>query len=419
MLYDNAQLARAYLHAWAALGIERYREIAVGVLDYMIRELTTDDGAFASSQDADTEGIEGLTFTWRAAEIREVLGRVAAARFAEAYGVTDEGNWEDVTILSRVWPAIDEPPFRDDAAFEAELAESRARLLERRATRPQPARDDKALAAWNGLAIAAFAEAGRLLGEPRYTEAAVRAATTIVDGLLAADGSLQRSWKDGRAVGAGVLEDHAHLAEGLLALYETTFDERWFVIARGLADRILERFADPAGGFFDTASDHERLITRPKDPQDNAVPSGGAMATTVLLRLAAWTGEGRYRDAAERAIGTVTPFLARYPTGFAQWLVAASLAASDVVEVAIVGDPADAATRQVLGPVWSAWRPAQVLAVAGPAAIASSAVPLLHDRVAQNGRPTAYVCRGFVCDLPVTTADALEEQLRGVPDMGD
>ena len=171
-----------------------------------------------------------------------------------------------------------------------------------------------------------------------------------MDGLLAADGSLKRSWKDGRAVGAGVLEDYAHLAEGLLALYETTFDERWFSIARGLADRILERFADPAGGFFDTASDHETLITRPKDPQDNAVPSGGAMATTVLLRLAAWTGEGRYREAAERALGTVAPYLARYPTGFAQWLVAASFAASDVVEVAIVGDPADAATRELLAP---------------------------------------------------------------------
>jgi uncharacterized protein YyaL (SSP411 family) len=415
MLYDNAQLARAYVHAWAVLGTERYREIAIGVLDYMIRELSTADGAFASSQDADTEGIEGLTFTWRATEIREVLGPVAAARFAEAYGVTEEGNWEDVTILSRIWPAIDEPPFRDDPALEAELAEARARLLERRTARAQPARDDKALAAWNGLAIAAFAEAGRLLGEERYTAAAVRAATTIVDGLLAADGSLKRSWKDGRAVGAGVLEDYAHLAEGLLALYETTFDERWFSIARGLADRILERFLDPAGGFFDTATDHERLITRPKDPQDNAVPSGGAMATTVLLRLAAWAGEGRYREAAERALGTVSPYLARYPTGFAQWLQAASFVASDVVEVAIVGDPREAATRELLGPVWGTWRPQQVLAVAPGHRAPASEVPLLHDRVAIDGRPTAYVCRNFVCSLPVTDPAALVEQLRGEP----
>ncbi len=197
--------ARVYLHAWQVFGDEhgaRYREVAIEVLDYLLRELTTEDGAFAASQDADTEGIEGLTFTWRAAEIREVLGDGAPA-FTAAYGVTDDGNWEGVTILSRVWPAVTEPPPRTDRLFEARLAADRARLLERRGRRPQPARDDKALAAWNGLAIAALAEGGRLLGETRYTEAAVRAARTITIGLLAADGSLWRSWKDGRAVGAG------------------------------------------------------------------------------------------------------------------------------------------------------------------------------------------------------------------------
>ena len=415
MLYDNAQLARVYLHAWAVFGDDRYRSVAVGVLDYMIRELTTTDGAFAASQDADTDGIEGLTFTWRATEIREVLGPVAASRFGEVYGVTDEGNWEGVTILSRVWPAPDARPFRDDPSLEAELTSGRAKLLERRATRPQPTRDDKALAAWNGLAIAALAEAGRLLDEERYTAAAVRAATVVVDGLLTVGGSLGRSWKDGRASGAGVLEDYADLAEGLLALYETTFDERWFSIARGLADQILERFSDPAGGFFDTAVDHETLITRPRDVQDNAVPSGGAMATTVLLRLAAWTGEGRYRDAAERALGTVTPHLARYPTGFAQWLVAASFAVSDVVEVAVVGDPSWAVTRALLEPVWATWRPAQVLAVAPEGAVSSSVVPLLADRMAIGGLATAYVCRNFACALPVTDAAALAVQL----DAGD
>ena len=377
----------------------------------MVRELTTADGAFAASQDADTEGIEGLTFTWRAPEIREVLGPVAGARFAEAYGVSDEGNWEDVTILSRIWPADGQPPFRDDADLEADLAASRAKLLERRAARSQPARDGKALAAWNGLAIAAFAEAGRLLDRPDYADAAIRAATTIVDGLLADDGTLQRSWKDGRAVGAGVLEDYSHLAEGLLALYETTFDERWFTLARRLADQILARFEDPAGGFFDTASDHERLITRPKDPQDNAVPSGGAMATTVLLRLAAWTGEGRYRDAAERALGTVAPYLTRYPSGFAQWLVAAAFAAGDVVEIAVVGEPDEDATRALLEPVRARWRPFQVLAAAAPATVLASAVPLLHDRVAIDGQPTAYVCRDFACELPVTDPEALRSRL--------
>jgi uncharacterized protein YyaL (SSP411 family) len=408
MLYDNAQLARVYLHAWSMLGEERgarCRDVAIGALEYMLRELTTDDGAFAASQDADTDGIEGLTFTWRAAEVREVLGDAAPA-FTAAYGVTDDGNWEGVTILSRVMP-----PGPAGSEAEVAMADARARLLERRATRPQPARDDKALAAWNGLAIAAFAEAGRLLGEDRYTAAAVRAAEAIAGGLLGDDGTLRRSWKDGRAVGQGVLEDHAHLAEGLLALYEATFDERWFAIARRLADRILERFADQAGGFFDTADDHERLITRPKDPQDNAVPSGGAMATTVLLRLAAWTGEARYREAAERALGTVAPYLTRYPTGFAQWLTAAWFAAAEVREVAVVGSLDDPATRDLLAPAWGDWRPDLVLAAAAPESVATSVVPLLADRVAIDGRPTAYVCRGFVCDLPVTDAVGLRDRL--------
>jgi uncharacterized protein len=415
MLYDNAQLARIYLHASTAFkdpDSVRYRSVAVGVLDYMLRELRRDDGAFASSQDADTDGEEGSTFTWRASEIRDVLGDDEAySRFATAYGVTDDGNWEGVTILSRVWPTPTEPLIRDDEALEASLASSRARLLEARSRRPQPARDDKALAAWNGLAIATFAEAGRILREERYTAAAIGAAEAIVGGLMGDDGSLKRSWKDGRAVGAGVLEDYADLAEGLLALYETTFDERWFTLARRLADSILDRFADPDGGFFDTASDHEQLITRPKDPQDNATPSGAAMATTVLLRLAAFTGEGRYRTAAERAIGTVVPLMARYPTAFGQWLVAAAFAAGDTVEVAVIGDRSEPETEEILAPVWAEWRPFQVLAAAPPDAPAGSSIPLLRDRRQVDGKPTAYVCRDFVCQLPVTTPAALADQL--------
>jgi uncharacterized protein len=420
MLYDNAQLARMYVHAWSVTGETRYRDVAAGTLDYMIRELTTDDGAFAASQDADTDGIEGLTFTWRSPEIRDVLGDDAEL-FATAYGVTEEGNWEGVTILSRV--ASDEQLAerfeRPAAEVAARLAEARTRLLARRADRPQPARDDKALAAWNGLAIAALADALVALGtaDPRaaagYRTAAERAATTIVDGLLGEDGSLRRSWKDGRAVGSGVLEDYTHLADGLLALYEATFDERWFGTAQGLMDRVLARFADPAGGFFDTADDHERLVTRPKDVQDNAIPSGNAMAARVLLRLAAWTGDGAYRAAAERALRSVVPFVARYPTGFAQWLGAMDLAVQPIVEVAVVGAPDDPATAVLVAEARSGYRPNQVVsAVAGPGL---SRIPLLLDRVAVDGRPTAYVCRAFVCRLPVRDADALRDQLADQP----
>jgi uncharacterized protein len=418
MLYDNAQLARVYIHAWSLTGDDRYRAVAQGTLDYMIRELTTTDGAFAASQDADTDGIEGLTFTWRAPEIREVLGD-AATIFGAAYGVIEGGNWEGVTVLSRVASDDDLAVTfdLDPEAVRAQLADARERLLARRATRPQPARDDKALAAWNGLAIAALADAAAALeatdpgAAAGYLAAARQAASTITGGLLGPDGALGRSWKDGRPVGRGVLEDYTHLADGLLSLYETSFDDESFEVARALMDRVLERFGDPAGGFFDTADDHERLVTRPKDVQDNATPSGNAMAARVLLRLAAWTGEGRYRDTAEQAIRTVVPFLARYPSGFAHWLCAADLSLASVVEVALVGERDDPAMKALIMEVRLGYRPDRVVALASAGEIASSPVALLHDRVTVDGRPTAYVCRDFVCRLPVTDSLALREEL--------
>ena len=422
MLYDNAQLARVYLHAWALTGEARFRGVATGVLEYMLRELTTTDGAFAASQDADTGGVEGATFTWRADEVRSALGEDAAL-FATAYGVTDAGNWEGVSILSRARSTAELAKLYaiPGADVEARLARSRARLLEVRAARQQPARDDKALAAWNGLAIAALADAARLLrfvpgaeGEAaRYRAAAEGAANAILGGLLDARGQLGRSWKDGRSSGQGVLEDYANLADGLLALYQATFDERWFATARTLADAILDRFADPAGGFFDTAIDHEQLVTRPKDVQDNATPSGSAMATFVLLRLAALTGESRYRAAAERALATTTPYLVRYPTAFAQWLQAADFSLASVAEVAIVGDLDDPATHELLQVAGGGYAPNRVLA-ASSLAEGPSTVPLLAERTRLKGRPTAYVCRNFACRLPVTDADALRDQLAEV-----
>ncbi len=416
MLYDNAQLARVYLHAWQVTGDERYLDVATGTLDYILRELTTGDGAFAASQDADTQGTEGLTFTWRAAEVREVVGDDWAL-FEAADGVTDTGNWEGTTILSRIVSDADLAARFEltEAEVGTRLAESRRRLLARRAGRPQPARDDKALGAWNGLAIAAFADAAVALDatDPQlaagYRAAAERAAETIVVGLLGPDGSLGRSWKDGRAVGQGVLEDYAHLADGLLALYEATFDERWFATARALMDHVLVHFADPAGGFFDTADNHERLVTRPKDVQDNAVPSGNAAAVNVLLRLHAWTGEPAYRAAAELALQTVVPYVTRYPTGFARWLSAMDLSLAPVVEVAIVGVPDDPDTLALVREVRRGYRPNQVVAVS--AEPATSSIPLLEGRLALEGRPTAHVCRGMVCRLPVTAPDALRVEL--------
>jgi uncharacterized protein YyaL (SSP411 family) len=405
MLFDNAQLARVYVHAFHATGERRYLAVAEDTLGYVLRELTRDDGTFAASHDADTDGVEGATFTWSADEIRTILG-ADAAEFLDAYGVTDHGNWEHTNILSRVTAL-------GDAAAEPRLAIARSRLLAAREGRPQPARDDKALAAWNGLAIAALADASRVAPEASasaYRDAAVRCASVLLDAVRTPDGRLRRSWKDGRASHDGVLEDYTHLADGLLALYEATFDERWFTAARDLMEQVLARFGDPVGGFFDTAVDAEALVTRPKDLQDNAIPSGNAMAAAVLLRLAALTGEGGYRDAAERAHRLTAAFADRYPQGFAQWLVALDFALADVVEVAIVGDPDDAATAALRAPLDDGYRPYQVLAMAPDPAI--SVVPLLADRVAREGRPTAYVCRNFACRMPVTDAAALRAELR-------
>jgi uncharacterized protein YyaL (SSP411 family) len=417
MLYDNAQIARTYLRAWAVLSEPRYLAVARSVLEYLLRELRRDDGTFAASQDADTDGVEGATFTWTADELRDVVGDEAWPAFESAYGIRSEGNWEGRTILARLRndDEVAAATTQTSEAVAADLARARDRLLERRAMRHQPARDDKALAAWNGLAIAAFADAARLLADSdtsaadRYRDAAVNAANAILAGLRTSDRRLGRSWKDGRSSGAGVLEDYADLAAGLLAFYEATFDERWFVEAKAIADAILERFVDPAGGFFDTASDHEALVVRPKDPQDNATPSGGSMATLVLLRLGALTGDRRYSEAGERALVTVTPFLARYPTGFANWLSAAALVVDGIVELAIVGDPATAETRALLAEA-RAGDPANIV-VAASARPERSDIALLADRTMLDGRSTAYVCRDFACRLPVTDPAALRRQL--------
>jgi uncharacterized protein len=419
MLYDNAQLARVYVHAWQLASDDRYRDVAIGVLDFMLRELATPGGGFAASLDADTNGVEGATFTWMPGEVREVLGD-ASPLFEAAYGVSEAGNWEGVTILSRV---RSDAELADRFGLSAadvvrQLGAARAALFEARSARPQPARDDKVLAAWNGLAIAALAEAARALEAvapsladraAAYRDAAVRAADDVLAGLRVAPGRLRRSWKDGRATAEGVLEDHANLAEGLLALYEATGDERWFRESIDLAEGILARFADPAGGFHDTADDAEALVVRPRDLQDNAVPCGSSMAVTVLLRLAALTGEPGFRAAAERALAGVGPYLARFPTAFAWWLCALEAAHQGISEVAIVGSgpEADALVRAAS----RTYGPFRVLAASTDTA--ASSVPLMRDRFALHDRATAFVCRDFACRQPVHEPEALEALLVG------
>jgi uncharacterized protein YyaL (SSP411 family) len=415
MLYDNAQLARVYLHAWRVTGAPAYAEVARTALDFMDRDLRNPpEGGFAASLDADTNGEEGATYVWSAPEVREVLGPEADL-FGAAYDVTPNGNWEGRSILRRIRDteslAADTGLSVDEV--ERRLSGAREQLASARAARPQPRRDDKVLTAWNGLAVAAFAEAGWALGEPRYTRVAEEACAFLFAALRGTDGRLRRSWKDGRALHAGVLEDYTHLADGALALYESTFDERWFRGARELMEVVLTRFADPAGGFHDTADDHEALIARPRGLQDNALPSGNAMAVNVLLRLHALTGEARYRDAAAAALAPMAALAVRHPTAFAQWLLAIQFADAAVDEVAVIGDPRSPAGAALLEVARRGHRPWQVLAAsADPSA---SIVPLLADRVAVAGQATAYACRSFVCRQPVTLPEALAGLLLATP----
>jgi uncharacterized protein YyaL (SSP411 family) len=411
MLYDNAQLARVYLHAWQVTGETGYARVAAETLDFMAHELRNPaDGAFASSLDADTDGVEGATYTWEAAEVRALLGDDAAL-FEAAYGVIPAGNWEGRTILNRTQgdTALAAAFSRPREEVDETLTKQRMKLLRARDERPQPARDDKVLTSWNGLAIAAFAEAGRALDDEGYTRIGTEAAGFVLRELRTADGRLLRSWKDGQAQHAAVLEDHAHLAEALLTLYEATFEERWFIAARDLAELMLRHFRADDSGFVDTADDAESLIARTRSPQDSALPSGGASAVLVLLRLAALTGESRYRDVAEAAIRPMAPVAARHPTAFAAWLLAYQMASAPIHEVAIVGDPAAADTQALLATARARYRPGQVMA-ASPAPEAS-AIPLLQGRSVIDGRATAYVCHGFTCQRPAIEPQELATQL--------
>ncbi|MBM4436816.1 MAG: thioredoxin domain-containing protein [Actinobacteria bacterium] len=409
MLYDNSQLARVYLHAWQISGRPLFRRVAEETLDFVRRELTHADGGFYCTLDADAEGEEGKFYVWSADELRAVLGAPASA-FGDAYGVTPAGNFDGRNIL-HVARDLDVVAYRQSlsvAEVEATLAAGRTALLRQRATRVRPGLDDKVLTGWNGLMLAAFAEAARALARADYRATAEANADFLLRALTRDGARLHRTWRAGRATLNGFLEDYACLIEGLLELYQTTFEERWFQAARALADAMLARFADPAGGFFDTSDDHEPLVTRPKELQDNAVPSGNAMAATVLLRLHALTGEDRYAAAVAPALALVAKAAPQFPTGFGQWLCAADFALGGAREVAIVGVPGAADTEALVRTALAGYRPRQVVAMGRSE---RTVVPLLAGRVTRDGRATAYVCRHFKCEMPVTEPAALAAQL--------
>ncbi len=407
MLYDNALLARAYLHGWQVSGGAPLLDVALDTLGWALREMQGPEGGFYAALDADSEGVEGRFYVWSVAELRDVLGDDADAAIAY-FGASEQGNFEGVNVLQAHGPHPGEPA----------LARIRERLLAARERRVRPGLDDKRLTAWNALMIGALAETGAVLAAVRPrgvpTEragellgAARRCAEFVLTELRGDDGRLLRTYSDGQAKLPAYLEDHAFLLEALVTLYESTFEERWFRAAVETAEAIIDRFADPAhGGFFSTADDHETLITRRKDLEDSPIPAGGSSAAFGLLRLAALTGEQRYELAALDALRLAHEIAARHPLAFGHLLAAIDFHLTPVREVALVGDslePLETVVRARL-------RPHLVLA-ARRGDGDPSVVPLLRDRPPIGGRATAYVCERFACRAPVTDPKALADLL--------
>jgi uncharacterized protein YyaL (SSP411 family) len=417
MLYDNALLTSAYVEAWQATKDPEYRRVAAETIEYVFREMTDPAGPFYSTQDADSEGEEGKFYVWSRAEIDGVLGRDADL-FCNVYDITPSSNWEGHNIPNRPrdWESVARPLSMSADDLRARCRQLGDRLYEVRSRRVWPGRDDKVLTAWNGLMIAALAQAGAAFGEPRYVAAASRAAEFLLRHLRKPDGRLYRT----TAVGSpakldGYLEDYSFLIDGLVSLYQATFEPRWLREAVALAEVMISDFADPAGGFFYTATGHEPLITRTKDSFDGSTPSGNAMAATALVRLAALTGRDDFRERGEKTLTAFAGLMRDSPTGTGQMLSALDFHLGPVSEVAVIG-PRDAEpARRVSRAIGERFLPNVVVAAHDPATGDGSVelIPLLRDRPARGG-VTTYVCQDFACLAPAVGAEAGEAAVAGL-----
>ena len=406
MLYDNALLAVAYAEAWQVTRRADFARVLRETLDYVLREMTAPDGGFYSATDADSEGEEGKFFVWSEAEVKQILGDEAEG-FARHHDVTAEGNFEGHNIL-RV--------LRPDEAEHARWAEARRKLYQVRGQRVPPLRDEKILAAWNGLMISAMAVGGRVLGEPRYVEAAARAADFVLQRMRGSgDGRLHRAWKDGKLSGQGFLEDQAFVAQGLLDLFEASLpgadQSRWLAEAIVLSEVLEQRFADSQrGGWFMTADDGEALIAREKPLYDGAEPSGTSVALSNLLRLQAFSADEKWRLRAERAFQVVGPLLEQQPLALSEGLLALDHATDTAREVALVL-PAGSDGQPLLSVLRESFLPNKALAVVPAGSGLEAQIPFLADRAAVDGRPTAYVCEQGRCQLPTSDPEVLRQQL--------
>jgi uncharacterized protein len=408
MLYDNALLSRAYLDGYLITKNEFYREISQEILDYVMREMTSSEGGFYSSQDADSEGKEGAFFVWMAGEIESILGEDSEL-FCRYFGVTPEGNFEGKNILHVPRPAglVARLNNVSEAELQGIIRKRKPLLFSTREKRVKPERDEKILTAWNGLMLRSFAEAAAAFGRDDYRDAAVRNAEFLIS-RLSADGQLLRSYKDGQARFNGYLDDYACLADGLISLYEATFDERWIREACLVSGQMIEKFRDPQGaGFFLTPENHESLIHRPKEFIDNATPSGNSVAVSALLRLWKLTGDSRWSGPAVSILESMAGVMAHQPAACAHMLCALDFHLGHPKEIAVVGNPQEEKTRLFLREIFEAYLPNKVVACG-----MDGGVFLLENRPQIEGVPTAYVCEDFVCKAPVTTPAELLQNLK-------
>ncbi|MFJ8024865.1 thioredoxin domain-containing protein [Streptomyces sp. NPDC096311] len=408
MLYDNALLCRVYAHLWRTTGSELARRVALETADFMVGELRTNEGGFASALDADSDDgagkhVEGAYYVWTPRQLREVLGAEDGELAARYFGVTEEGTFEEGSSVLQL-------PQQDELFDAQKVAGMRRRLLAARAERPAPGRDDKIVAAWNGLAVAALAETGAYFDRPDLVDAAIAAADLLVRVHLDDRARLSRTSKDGQAgANAGVLEDYADVAEGFLALASVTGEGVWLEFAGLLLDQVITQFTDPeSGALYDTAADAERLIRRPQDPTDNATPSGWSAAAGALLSYAAQTGAEPHRTAAERALGVVKALGPRAPRFIGWGLAVAEALLDGPREVAVVGPEGHTLTKALHRTALLGTAPGAVVAVGTPE---SDELPLLAGRPLVQGEPAAYVCRNFTCDAPTTDPDRLRTAL--------
>jgi uncharacterized protein YyaL (SSP411 family) len=425
MLYDNAQLAQSYLRAWQATGDTFFRHVAEETLDYVAREMTSPSGGFYSAQDADSEGEEGRFFVWTDQEVKQILGVDDAALFTRYYDVTPRGNWEGKNILNMSAPAEN---FARSLGIEAEAFQERIdgmrqRLLNQREMRVKPHRDDKILTAWNGLMLAAFAEAAAVLDRPDYRKIAEANAEFVLESLYH-EGRLLRTGKDVEdpdqqgelqfkvAPIPGFLEDYSYYIDGLLRLYEATFEWRWLDAAKELTTAMLELFLDEEGSFYNTPHDAEALVDRPRDMMDNATPSGNSVAVDVLLRLATLTADPDYHRIASSILRRANGLMAQHPQAFGRLLSAADFYVGPVKELAIIGALDSPETKALLATARATYQPNMLVVAANPEDMRIPELPLLADRPEHDGHSTAYLCENYACQQPTTDPAVLAEQLK-------